>query len=384
MFVEVVRHLSGAVFTDIDNDGDPDLALATEWGSIRLFLNEAGTFVDATARWGLSELTGLWRGISAGDLDGDGRMDLVASNEGLNSRLVTTPDRPLTVVHGDVDQNGTWEVLLARARDGGGALYPLARYEQTRVALPSLRSRVGSFDSYSRSTLADVMGADPRGFFFLRAATLEHTVLLNRGGRFETAALPTEAQLAPAHHVGIADVDGDGNEDVVLTQNFFPTDGFTPRYDAGRALLMLGDGTGSLRPVPADRSGLIVYGDQRGAAFADFDMDGRIDLAVAQNGAETKLFHNVGARPGLRVVLEGPPENPTGIGARLRLVYDGSLGPAREVRSGSGYWSSDDAVQVLGFSGTPTAVQIRWPDSSVAQQPIAVGATEVLLRWVSS
>jgi hypothetical protein len=84
------------------------------------------------------------------------------------------------------------------------------------------------------------------------------------------------------------------------------------------------------------------------------------------------------------VVLEGPPENPTGIGARLRLVYDGSLGPAREVRSGSGYWSSDDAVQVLGFSGTPTAVQIRWPDSSVAQQPIAVGATEVLLRWVSS
>jgi hypothetical protein len=147
---------------------------------------------------------------------------------------------------------------------------------------------------------------------------------------------------------------------------------------------MLGDGTGSLRPVSADRSGLIVYGDQRGAAFADFDMDGRIDLAVAQNGTETKLFHNVGARPGLRVVLEGPPENPTGIGARLRLVYDGSLGPAREVRSGSGYWSSDDAVQVLGFSGTPTAVQIRWPDSSVAQQPIAVGATEVLLRWVSS
>ncbi|MEE2899378.1 MAG: FG-GAP-like repeat-containing protein [Gemmatimonadota bacterium] len=376
--------VSGAVFTDIDDDGDPDLALAPEWGSVRLFLNEAGTFVDATARWGLSELTGLWRGISAGDLDGDGRMDLVASNEGLNSRLVTTPDRPLTVVHGDVDQNGTWEVLLARARDGGGALYPLARYEQTRVALPSLRSRVGSFDSYSRSTLADVMGADPRGFFFLRAATLEHTVLLNRGGRFETEALPTEAQLAPAHHVGVADVDGDGNEDVVLTQNFFPTDGFTPRYDAGRALLMLGDGTGSLRPVSADRSGLIVYGDQRGAAFADFDMDGRIDLAVAQNGTETKLFHNVGARPGLRVVLEGPPENPTGIGARLRLVYDGSLGPAREVRSGSGYWSSDDAVQVLGFSGTPTAVQIRWPDSSVAQQPIAVGATEVLLRWASS
>ena len=372
--------VSGAVFTDIDDDGDPDLALAVEWGPIRLFQNQGGTFTEVTERWGLASLTGLWRGITAGDLDGDGRMDLVATNEGLNSRLVTSPGRPLTVVHGDVDRSGTWEVFLARARDDGGPLFPLARYEQTRAAVPSLRSRVSSFGSYAESTLSEVIGADPGSFFVLRVETLEHTVLLNRGGSFEISPLPVEAQLAPAHHVGIADVDGDGNEDVVITQNFFPTEGFTPRYDAGRALLLLGDGTGSLRSLGADRSGLIVYGDQRGAAFADFDGDARIDLAVAQNGTETKLFHNVGARPGLRVVLEGPFENPTAIGARLRIVYDGSYGPAREIRSGSGYWSSDDAVQVLGISGAATAVQVRWPDGRVTETALAVGSTELVIR----
>jgi hypothetical protein len=376
--------VSGAVFTDIDNDGDPDLALAVEWGPIRVFLNQDGTFTDVTEQWGLASLTGLWRGITAGDLDGDGRMDLVATNEGLNSRLVTSPDRTLTVVHGDIDQNGTWEVLLARARVPGGPLYPLVRYEQMRSAVPSLRSRIGSFGSYAESTLAGVIGTDVSSFFLLRAETLEHTVLLNRGGRFDARPLPVEAQIAPAHHVGVADIDGDGNEDVVITQNFFPTEGFTPRYDAGRGLVLLGDGTGDLRALEGARSGLIVYGDQRGAAFADYDGDARIDLAVAQNGTQTKLFHNVGARPGLRVVLEGPPSNPTGIGARIRILYDDSAGPAREIRSGSGYWSSDDAVQVLGIAGQVRAVEVRWPDGRVTETSVEAGSSEVVIRAPSS
>ena len=136
--------------------------------------------------------------------------------------------------------------------------------------------------------------------------------------------------------------------------------------------------------LSAARSGLIVYGDQRGAAFADYDGDARIDLAVAQNGTQTKLFHNVGARPGLRVVLEGPPSNPTAIGARMRLLDDDTVGPAREIRSGSGYWSSDDAVQVLGVSGRARAVAVRWPDGSVSATPLEAGSVHIVIRLPSS
>src|SRR6185436_16845405 len=119
----------------------------------------------------------------------------------------------------------------------------------------------------------------------------------------------------PAFAVNIADFDGDGNEDIFLSQNFFATPPETPRLDAGRGLLLRGDGAGRFKTVPSLESGIEVYGEQRGAAMADFDADGRIDLVVTQNGAATKLFHNVGAKPGLRVRLAGPQENPSGVGA---------------------------------------------------------------------
>ena len=89
----------------------------------------------------------------------------------------------------------------------------------------------------------------------------------------------------------------------------------TSRADAGRGLWLRGDGHGHLAPVRGQDCGVRVYGEQRGAALGDFDGDGRVDLVVTQNRAETKLFRNVGAKPGLRVRLDGPPGNPCGIGA---------------------------------------------------------------------
>src|SRR5204863_1697229 len=131
---------------------------------------------------------------------------------------------------------------------------------------------------------------------------------------------------------------GDGNEDIFLSQNFFAVDGDTSRYDAGRSLWLAGDGQGQFRAVPGQKSGLKVYGEQRGCALCDYDGDGRPDLVVTQNGAETKLYHNVGAKPGLRVRLKGTAGNPAGVGAVLRAKFRDRYGPAREVHAGSGYW----------------------------------------------
>jgi hypothetical protein len=128
--------------------------------------------------------------------------------------------------------------------------------------------------------------------------------------------------------VAAADFDGDGCEDVFLSQNFFATEPETPRLDAGRGLWLRGDGTGKLTPVPGQESGVAIYGEQRGAALCDYDEDGRVDLVVTQNGAETKLYHNAGARPGLRVRLLGPAANRSGVGALVRLQFADHTGPA--------------------------------------------------------
>jgi hypothetical protein len=209
--------------------------------------------------------------------------------------------------------------------------------------------------------------------------TLDHMAFLNRGDHLEAVRLPAEAQLAPAFYAGIADFDGDGSEDVFLSQNFFPTAVGIPRYDAGRGLLLAGDGKGGMRPMSGARSGILVYGDQRGAAYADFDQDGRLDLVVSQNGADTRLFRNRGAKPGLRVHLKGTASNPDGVGAQVRVVYGDRMGPVREIHAGSGYWSQNGAVQVFGLAGTPTAVWVRWPGGAETRVPVPVGARELVV-----
>jgi hypothetical protein len=214
----------------------------------------------------------------------------------------------------------------------------------------------------------------------LPITTLDQTVFLNRGDHFEAHALPLESQFAPAFAPVVADFDGDGNEDVFLSQNFSPTTVGNPRYDAGRGLLLLGDGKGGFVASSGTASGIKVYGDQRGAAAADYDRDGRVDLVVSQNGAETKLFHNQGAKRGLRVRLQGQASNPDGVGAQIRIHYGNQLGPVREVTAGSGYWSQNGAVQVMGLRAVPTEVTVRWPEGLQSRVVVPPGSLEVVVR----
>jgi hypothetical protein len=244
-------------------------------------------------------------------------------------------------------------------------------------ALSFLHGRFATHQAYGEASLEEILGEALTTAKHWEANWLESTVFLNRGSFFEARALPVEAQMAPAFGICVGDFDGDGNEDIFLSQNFFATHPETPRYDGGRGLCLRGDGRGGFTAVKGQESGVKVYGEQRGAAVADFDGDGRLDLAVTQNGAETKLYRNVGARPGLRVRLRGPPGNPQGVGAQLRLNYGGRSGPVREVHAGSGYWSQDSAVAVLSTPQPLTQIWVRWPGGQVTTSDIPKDAKEI-------
>jgi enediyne biosynthesis protein E4 len=367
--LEKVGLVSAVVFNDLDGDGHPELIAACEWGPVRVFRNEQGKLSPWDApvtinsqRSTLNQITGWWNGVTTGDFDGDGQLDIVASNWGTNTRYQCFRDEPLRVCYGDVDGNGGLDVIEAYFDKGVGKIVPWDALDEMSKALPFVRDRFTTCRAYGLAGVNEILGERFKQTRELSVNTLESAVFLNRGDRFEFRPLPAEAQLAPAFGVSVGDLDGDGNEDVFLSQNFFGVEPQTSRYDAGRGIWLRGDGRGGFTAMPGQKSGVNIYGEGRGCALADFDGDGRVDLAVTQNGNETKLYRNVGARPGLRVRLAGPPDNPTAVGATIRLTFGSRLGAAREIHAGSGYWSQDSAVQVLATPEQPASIQVRWSD----------------------
>jgi enediyne biosynthesis protein E4 len=372
--------VSGAIFTDLNADGLPEVVLACEWGPLRVFKNHHGVYSNWNPRVtgsalppqlsSLGQLTGWWTSVAAGDFDGDGRMDLLAANWGGNTGYESLRARPLRLYHGDFNGDGGIGIIEAGYDAALGNYAPLKHVTTMAHGFPWLLGKYDSFESFSRATVADMLGERLPAARMLEAQWLESVVLLNRGDSFEVRVLPMEAQWSPAFGIAVADFDGDGREDAFLAQNFFGTRSDASRLDAGRGLLLRGDGKGAFLPAAATASGLAIYGEQRGAAVADYDGDGRPDLVVTQHGAATRLFHNQTARPGLRVRLRGPAGNAHGVGAQLRLKFGDSFGPCREIHAGAGYWSQDSAVTVLAMPSQPTALWCRWPDGRTNEVPL--------------
>ena len=369
--------VSGSVFSDIDNDGDPDLILARQWNCPMLFLNNGGHLKDATEEWGLAGFHGLWNGVTTGDFNNDGRMDLLMTNAGRNTGYNEHLPREVWLHVSDFDQDGVvdgiesvWDAHLAKR-------VPLLGRQRLASLLPWI---TGQFQSHKAFAQADIgillepAGAPP---VILKLNTVDTTVFLNDGGSFKRTELPVEAQFAPAFGCSVADFDGDGNDDAYLAQNHFNVDSETSRLDAGLGLVLLGDGRGGFTALSRTESGVANLGQSRGCAVSDFNGDGRVDIVTAQNNDRLKLHLNATGKAGVSVLLLGPKNNPQAVGASVRLEQDGALGPKREIRLGSGYWSQDSLSQLFAAVGKAAKLHVTWPDGTFAVVAIPAGAKSI-------
>lgn len=233
--------VTGADFGDADGDGDPDLAVATDWGPVRLFINTDGTLTEQTENWGLSQTGGLWQDVAWGDVDGDGRQDLVASNWGWNSRYgrIGAPDdagHRLRLYFDDHDGDGRPDPVEAEYRPDLKAWSPITDFNTLRSALPMLGRRISTWHAYAEASIEKLFGTRTAVH---EATTLASTVFFNRGDRFEAVALPDPAQWAPGQGIAVADVDGDGQVEIILSQNVFDFNlAGTARQDSGTGLVL--------------------------------------------------------------------------------------------------------------------------------------------------
>lgn len=373
--------VTGAIFSDLTGNGNQDLLVSTEWGSLRLFENVNGRFREVTAEMGLETYKGWWNGIATGDFNNDGLPDIVATNIGLNTPYQIRNGRPLRLYYGDLNWDGRMNIVDSYYDEETGGYVPRRKLHDFE-SIPTILRNVGTHEEYSASTLDQIFNMNMEEVPYHEINTLESMLFLNTGSGFEARPLPPDVQFSSGHSVTVADFDNDGNEDLFIAQNFFAFPSHIPRLDAGRGLLLKGDGTGNFRTVSGVESGIRIYGEQRGAAAGDLNRDGRTDLAVTQNRGETRLLLNRTEQPGIRVLLEGPSNNRDAIGSSIRLVYsDGTMGPRREIQAGSGYWSQNSKTQVMGLGGDPEAVEVTWFDGRVTREGVSEGAGEIIIRY---
>ncbi|MGH9580213.1 MAG: CRTAC1 family protein, partial [Terriglobales bacterium] len=105
----------------------------------------------------------------------------------------------------------------------------------------------------------------------------------------------------------------------------------------------------------------------RGAAYADFDNDGDLDLLVTTNGGPAYLFRNDGSlNHSLRIRLRGTRSNRNGLGAVV-FVRSGDAKQEQVLRSGSSYLSQSELVLTFGLGGRSQAdqVEVRWPSGQI-------------------
>jgi hypothetical protein len=374
-----VGMVTSALWTDVDGDGWPDLLVALDWGNVRYFHNNQGRgFEDWTAKAGFASAgTGWWTSIAAADFNGDGRIDYVVGNVGLNTHYRADPTHPALLFSGDFKGSGT---QLVEGYYEGDTLYPWRSRRDLGSVLPSVLKRYPTSDSYGRATLGAIVGEDKLAKATRFAATeLRSGVFLSQpDGTYRFEALPRIAQISPLQGMVAGDFRGDGHAGIYAVQNSFAPVTSIGRFDGGLSQLLTGDGHGHFTAVPPVESGLVVPGDAKALALMDFDQSGWPDFLVTRNDNSTLAFRN--GRPSghrsLKIVLHGTAGNPTAIGSRITVELADGTSQVSEVYAGSGYYSQSTSSCFFGYPerNPPTKIRVRWPMGQTADYAFPPGS----------
>ena len=357
---------AGAVWGDADGDGDLDLWFSRAGSAAALLANDGGALVAAAP--GALALTAA-AGVSFADYDGDGDLDGFAARDGQPDALLrndagvfvdatppvlATTSPSVVGLWCDVDGDGDQDLFVGKRGatnrlfvNEGGAFTEDLRSSDLRQAGFLGGAAFGDYDN----------DGDPDLFLSCYeefSLTTDSRLLANDGGVF------TEDPTSNEEWGGLQ-----GKAAVWLD---FDNDTLLDLYVAtrgGGAMLFHNTGNGFAGGAPLH---FRTFGDAEGAAAADYDGDGRVDLVQAFADAPDRLYRNLLPDAGnrLRIALEGTVSNSGGVGARVRVTAAG-VSMTRFLDGGSGVFSQNEQVLHFGLGSETTAdtVEVRWPSGRV-------------------
>jgi hypothetical protein len=375
--------VTSALWSDVDDDGWLDLLVTHEWGPVSVFRNKQGALSDATADAGTAHLSGWWNGITGRDIDGDGDIDYVITNFGLNTKYHASQDLPAEIYYDDFGKEGEFRIVEACFEEGKH--FPVRGKGCSTKAIPALAPDFPTFEKFALASLADIYTSEKlEQAHRVEASVLETGVLLNDGtGHFTFSPLPGLSQIAPAFGAVLTEVNGDGYPDAYLVQNFFGPQVETGRMDGGLSLLLKGGPGASFEPMWPEESGLIVPGDAMSLVAMDFNQDNLPDFVTGLNSGPMRAFTHTGQQGHTiaKVRLVGPKGNPHAYGARVTFQPAGGVIQTAEVYGGAGYLSQSGPVLFFGLSNKSTAeVNVHWPDGTATNNiPMDAGRRSLVV-----
>jgi hypothetical protein len=183
--------------------------------------------------------------------------------------------------------------------------------------------------------------------------------------------------------MGLYDFDNDGLKDLFFANSHFPHLGhYLIKESVLPNSVLRNLGSGKFQDVSeAAGKDFQCPALHRGAAFADFDNDGRVDVVVSALNSPERLFHNVTPHAGhwLGLKLTGTKSNRDGLGARVRLTLPDGRALHNHTTTSVGYASSSEAIVRfgLGVHNRAQAIEISWP-SGLRQELREVPADRVI------
>ena len=360
---DVITATQTAVWVDIDNDGHLDLFVGNENSPAQLYRNQGdGTFVDIARQAGVAS-PGFTKGVVAADYDGDGYPDLyVSAFNGDHHLFHNNRDRTFTDVTREAGVEGPWASF--------GAWF----FDYDNDGWPDL------FVADYGISVNEVM----RGF--RKESQSGETLRLFRNlgnGKFQDVTAQTGlGRVMMPMGLNFGDLDNDGYLDFYLGSG-------NPSFASviPNALFHNQGGKKFVDVTVSSGTGILPKG--HGVAFADLDGDGDEDLVAVMGGAVpgdrqmTRIFENPGHGNGwLGVRLVGTKSNRAGIGARIKVTVENGSAVRdiyRTVGSGGSFGASPLEQHIgLGKAARIRNLEIWWPASGIRQNFRGVTPNQVI------
>lgn len=234
---------------------------------------------------------GWWNSLDFSDIDGDGDLDIIAGNLGLNSYLQASENEPVKLYLNDFNDDQKADPIVSYTK--GEKEYPLASVDELFEQLPGLRKDFNSYDAVSGFTVQDWFSASKLDSSIQKKAVMFESILLENtdGIDFKIHKLPMDAQMAPMYSTLTHDFNNDGTKDLYINGNFYGVRPFLGQYDAnyGTVLLQDADSVFSFKTLPFEELGEYQRKQIRDVKPIQLG-EGRMGVLVSQNDGELVIL----------------------------------------------------------------------------------------------